>query len=343
MAPRVLILGSCVSRDILNFAEQGSITLADYFARSSIASIASEPYHLDDRHYARIASDFQRRMVRRDVEKTLLRDLAGRQDVDFILIDLIDERFDLYEVSPGSVVTVSSEFLMTGLVTAEDRASERWIRSGSERHRALWKSGVKRLFAALAEYGIADRIVINRVFWADRLVDGTPLPEKESPQREAANSLLAWMYEELEQYVPAPRWMSFPEHVLRSNPDHRWGIAPFHYSDDYYADALAGLAKLHADARRDGATLLGNGRLLAWSGRLAGAVRRSCFLVFRDKRLVHRQPYAAAREMQFDTGHARGEYEVVLLTLTFDPAEPGPQPVARTETKFVFHINQIQE
>ncbi|MCS0630972.1 DUF6270 domain-containing protein [Telluria mixta] len=339
--PRVLILGSCVSRDILNFAEKGTITLTDYFARSSLASIGSEPFRLEDDHYARISSDFQRRMVRRDLEKTLLHDLSTCQDVDIILIDLIDERFDLYEASPGAVVTVSSEFLMTGLVTSKDRSSERWIRNGSERHRELWKAGVDRLFALLAEHGMADRVVVNRVFWADRMEDGMPLPAQEEKQRETANSLMAWMYGELERYVPERGWMKFSDEVLRSNPAHRWGIAPFHYVDAYYTDALHQLTNMCLAMRQDGALLLKSGELFAWSGKISCPAHRTFFLIFKDNTLVHKQSYSVDRRMRFDTRHLPGNYEVVIFTLVMDSVEPGQMAARRHKSKFAFHIDQV--
>jgi hypothetical protein len=335
---RVLILGSCVSRDILNFAENGQIKLADYFARSSIASIASDPCHLEESAYKSISSDFQRRMVRRDLCKTFLDDVTHHEDFDIILIDLIDERFDLYEMSPGSIVTISSEFLMTGALTSSDRSSERCIRSGSERHRELWKAGISRLFTILAEHGVADRVTVNKVFWADRLEDGTPLPEQDAQQRIAANDLLAWMYKELEQYVAAPRWMTFAESAMLGSPNHRWGIAPFHYSDVYYTDAVVQLRKLDSTRRQDGAMVVENGKLLAWSGRKKYYARQTCFLTFKNKTLLHKQPYSAAAEMIFDTELLPGNYEVFVLTLAFDPAAQ-ERALQRTESRFSFQVD----
>jgi hypothetical protein len=331
-APRVLIFGSCVSRDILSFAENNRIQLADYFARSSIASIATKPVKVDDECMARIASEFQRRMVLRDLEKGFLHFVAKRRDFDFILLDLIDERFDLYEAAPDSVLTISSEFMLTRFVTPEDRGSPRLIRSGSERHRTMWKAGISCLFTVLAEHGIADRVIVNKVFWADCLGDGTPLPTEEASQRQAANQLLRWMYKELELYVPAPRWMSFSDTVLRSNAGHRWGIAPFHYTDNYYISAVAQLAQLYADRAQAGYIVLHHRMLIAWSGLSREAICRVSFLVFRDKMLVHMQPYAPSSEMHFDTAGIQGSYEIVIFALGFDPERSNKNPARRSQS-----------
>jgi hypothetical protein len=307
-----------------------------------MASLASEPYHLDGDHYARITSDFQRRMVQRDLDKTFLHDLVKRRDFDFIVIDLIDERFDLYEASPRSVVTVSSEFLMTGLVKPSDRSSERWIRSGTERHRELWKSGVRRLFTVLAKHGLAERVIINKVFWAERMEDGTPLPAQHEKQRKEANSLLAWMYQELAQYVPERRWMTFSDEVLRANPSHRWGIAAFHYSDDYYKKALEQFAEINLEMRRDGASLLQDGRIFAWAGRVDCFAHRTLFLIFRNNALIYKADYSATSEMEFDTKHRPGHYEVVIYTLAFRPVERNQQPPKRERSSFALYIDRIQ-
>lgn len=337
---RVLILGSCVSRDILNFATKDEVVLAEYFARSSIASIASTPYELDEAGYARIASDFQRRMVRYDLEKNFLHEVAGARGFDLILIDLIDERFDLFEVAPGAVVTVSSEFLATGAVRPEDRAGERWIKSGSERHRALWKAGIERLFSILAENDIVDRVVVNKVFWADRMEDGAPFPGQEAEQRQAANDLLAWMYQELDRRVPALGWLTFEDAMLTGSSNHRWGVAPFHYPDAYYRHALAQLKTLHTKMGQDGAILLDDGRLAAWAAREENAEHRVCFVVFRNDVAVYRQAYSSNRGARFDTGRKAGDYRVVVFTLSFDPARPPGDRIRRREATFRFLVDE---
>jgi len=338
--PRVLILGSCVSRDILNFAGDGSVALVDYYARSSIASLGTSPAQLSTVYLNRIASDFQRRMVERDLSKEFLQSAAMHRNLDFILIDLIDERFDLYKMAKDSAVTISSEFLLTSFVSSRDRTSDKWIPSGSDQHRALWKAGVEKLFAVLAQEGLADRVIINKVFWTDQMQDGSPLPNDKAGNHGAANDLLAWMYSELEKHVPPPRWLSFTDSALKCNPQHRWGPAPFHYSDAYYASAADQLRKLYADRKNGGGIAVSNGLLLAWTGLPTHASSRAAFLVFKDKVLLRTQPYSRATEMQFDTRNAPGDYEVVVLTLTVDQDDDALPQTGRRETVHRFRIGE---
>lgn len=335
--PRVLILGSCVSRDILNYDGSGGLVLADYFARSSIASLVSTPAALDEDAYGRIASPFQRRTVRRDVDKEFLRNWTALRAADVILIDLIDERFDLFELAPDCLITVSSELLLTGAVSRADRSTERWIASGSPRHRALWKAGLEKLFAALRRHGVADRVIVNKVFWADSLEDGAPLPGSDLQATRAANELLEWMYGQLEAYVAPERWLRFPGALLRANAAHRWGIAPFHYTDGYYRQALQQIEKLIGQpspsaapvgARQEGNVLIAS----ASASATQGLVQKFAFMVFRDGRmLVHQEFYSDRPEMRFDTGGRAGEYEVVAFVLSWNAREPLCAPRRTTQ------------
>ena len=44
---KILIFGSCVSRDILNYPQANTqLVLVDYYARSSIASLGAKPIEM---------------------------------------------------------------------------------------------------------------------------------------------------------------------------------------------------------------------------------------------------------------------------------------------------------
>lgn len=318
---RILILGSCVSRDIFNADHEHRFVVADYFARSSIASVAAIPSPALGIDYERIASAFQRRTVQRDVSKVFLSSAVRTGDFDAILIDLIDERFDLYEVAPGALITLSSELQLSEFVTAADRAGSNWIASGSERHRELWRGGLEKLFSEIARLGLSERVIVNKVFWADSLEDGSPLPKHDTNSTNAANELLAWMYSEIAKFVPASQWMTFSPSVLKASPAHRWGIAPFHYSDSYYRTALEKLERLTNDFARTGAAV--PEITVAAPVRIAPVpVQKFSFLMFKDGVLVQSQPYSDSTAIRFTTDGSAGTSDIVALILSFDPTQP---------------------
>jgi hypothetical protein len=324
---RLLILGSCVSRDILNFSNKDDIVLSDYYARSSIASLAAAPADVAPKNYEYVESAFQRRTVKRDVEKTFFAEGIQSLNCDAILIDLIDERFDLYEMAPGVLVTVSGELLQTQILTSSDRTSARWIRSGSERHRELWKSGLRRLFDALMQRNMISRVIVNKVFWADRMEDRSMLPGYDSAAIREANELLEWMYRELETYVPPAQWMKFDSLLL--NPEHRWGIAPFHYSDTFYREAALQLAERIAFVRTGGDLVFEDGVPVARAQPLPGSSQRFAFFLYHDAVLLKAQGYSDKEFMSIDSLDT-GKFDVVIFTLALQNEQPQQVPARTT-------------
>ena len=119
---RLLIFGSCVSRDILNYPQANTqLVLVDYYARSSIVSLGARPIEMPSA-VQNIGSKFQRRMIERDIRKNFLNDLA-RLQFDVLLIDLIDEQFNLYVEPGGRVCTLTNELVSSGFPKDSDRGS----------------------------------------------------------------------------------------------------------------------------------------------------------------------------------------------------------------------------
>ncbi|WP_313704229.1 DUF6270 domain-containing protein [Massilia sp.] len=304
--PRLLVVGSCVSRDILNFLKKDQFTLADYYARSSLAALTTLPAELAASQLERIASPFQRKTVERETTKDLYRNSIGRIEADAVLIDLIDERFDTYEAAPGALITASVELHESGFFTDKDRDGDQWVRSGSQRHRELWQRGVERLFAKLKAYGLDQRVIVNKVFWADQFEDGTPLPNDNVKKRRLANEHLAWMYSELERYVPAKRWLVADAQNLRASSQHRWGVAPFHYGDAYYQQMTRQLVPMLEDIRQDGALSVfqENAVLKIRIATPPSSRFLFAFGVSKNGRVLHTQPYSARPWAHFDAAEA---------------------------------------
>lgn len=156
----VLIFGSCVSRDIFNFDTTDQVRLVDYYARSSLAS-AFCPLTREENLSHRIVSPFQRRIVKADLDRSFREQLACL-DFDVLLIDFIDERFDLFVTDDGHVITLSNELLSTGFAPASERGTV--IRSGSEPFFDLWQAGWKSFMDTLDRHGQRDKVKINQVF-----------------------------------------------------------------------------------------------------------------------------------------------------------------------------------
>lgn len=239
---KILIYGSCVSRDIFEYPENNGAEIVGYYARSSLASAFSKPADLNIDGYD-ISSAFQKRMLQCDLAKTL-REKIVETDFDVLLVDFIDERFSVAELTPGSIVTISAEFI-TWVHPTYRVLPEMNIPSGSPRHRELWLEGFNRFVQTLREAGKLDRLVINRVHWASTLDDGRGLPGNYSREFiEKTNAFLDWMYLQASLASDEIKFIDYEEKIFVSSSKHRWGVSPFHYIDDYYIEAFDGIFRV---------------------------------------------------------------------------------------------------
>lgn len=235
MTLRILIVGSCVSRDAMRYvARPDAAELVDYFARCSLASLASEPLRRQV-DLGRLDSPFQQRMVKRDHTKSILGQL-GRLDYDMLLLDLIDERFDVH-VGPDGGFTLTSEMRRV------DPRAARWpgqtLKSGSPEFMALWRTGWERLRDALSQAGRLERVRVNAVRWAACTASGADFGAAHPPaQIDTANATLAAMYEMIDEDLAPSQVIRFDDAVLLGADGHRWGRSPFHYVDAYYLELL---------------------------------------------------------------------------------------------------------
>lgn len=221
----VFLLGSCVSRDAFNLP--GVPEIAEYVARTSLASAFEPVPTVNMPDLEKNPSKFQRRMVDGDWRKTLEAKLLDF-DRGLVLVDLIDERFSQIHVG-GSVVTGSPELQRCdpALFDLERDAP------GSEAHLRRFRRGFERL----TELVHPDRIIVSKVFWATAEEDGSLLPDQK--RIADANATLRKLYGIVSNFPV--HWIEYPAGLLVSSSNHRWGAAPFHYGAALYEKTIAGV------------------------------------------------------------------------------------------------------
>ncbi len=233
--PRLFIFGSCVSRDALNISPEGGVELAAYFARSAMASaFASAPVAgvaLDG-----IDSTFQRRMVAADADKSLAASLE-RETFDILLHDPIDERFNLLRLSDGALLTYSPEFTRAR-DPLQGRATSTIV-SGSPEFLAVWERGWRALLDLLDRRRLRGALRVNVVYWATRTESGAGLGADFPEARiRAANAFLAILYDKMAADLSPTQFLRFDDALMRAADDHKWGLSPFHYTDDLYRECV---------------------------------------------------------------------------------------------------------
>jgi len=225
MGPRIFIIGSCVSRDVFRLPHTAII--ADYVARSSLASAFDHlPWEADWAVVeASIASPFQRRLVTIDLQKRLP-SLLRETDYDLILLDFIDERFNLIELN-GQVATLSNELSVTNLHKTSPATK---VEPTDPQRHEKWRYGLSQLLEIAGHRGVP--VFLNKVLWATHDNLGNAF-DPSSIQH--GNALLEKLYSEVPDEV---RVISHSPETLVGDVDHVWGRSPFHYSRAVYETVL---------------------------------------------------------------------------------------------------------
>lgn len=118
----------------------------------------------DEGFSQKVPSAFQRKILRQEWDNLLLERI---QEVDFeyLLIDLVDERFGLCEAEPQVFITNSNELRNGKIMSVRDAQK---LVPDSEEFIKNWENGFKKLVDIVG----AEKIIINNVFWSKKLDTG---------------------------------------------------------------------------------------------------------------------------------------------------------------------------
>ncbi len=236
---KIGIWGSCVTRDIFEIATIPDDQRPDlsYHARSAWASQASRP--LDPAPYPVPQRDgFGFRMVREDAVKSILDELVAAAP-DIVILDLIDERFDVVE-HEGSWFTVNDYVERLELEETLREGATEQVPFSSERRDELFTEGARTLVPKILDALPGVPIVLHQAWWTARSAD----PER--PFYASAPIHIDWVNQRLERHYRDLReefgdrvliLEPDPDTFLIGDPDHKWGLASFHYTPAYYEEA----------------------------------------------------------------------------------------------------------
>lgn len=253
---RTAIIGSCITRDIWRECEI-DFTGVLYVARSSLASLTSAPLTgvcVPEEPPAGVAGfgPNSLRRVAADLDKTALAQIVEQRPTHLIF-DFIDERFDLLEQG-GSVATHSWELDRLGLIGGPGLAAATLIDRLSPRADALWRDGLARIAQLLNAGALAQTaVILHHAQWAGTYLDaagapgrfGDSVPMWPGAASLTANNALLRRYRDLfMQAVPRTRIVQAADRLTIADAGHVWGLSPFHYVRDYYADVWRQLRDL---------------------------------------------------------------------------------------------------
>lgn len=238
----MLVYGSCVARDTIEFAAAGSVALHGYVARQSLISVDSDATaHLPPS--MTVSSKFQERMIRADFLGGLIERLdTMATQLDVLLWDLADERHGVYRFDDGTVSTRSIDTMRIPELEAQFSEAE-LIPFGTPEHLKVWTERAQAFAGRLRSLELFDRTVVLKVPWAVLTTEGKPSPWSMGVRAREANQSYRPYYAALRAL--GFRTVQVPQAMVLADPHHRWGLAPFHYSPAVYREVLRQLREEH--------------------------------------------------------------------------------------------------
>jgi len=254
--PRVAILGSCITRDVWRFRGAGAPAPAGgllYISRTSLPSLFATPvagFRPDAQPPAGLRPQQHRALVA-DLRKSALAELTAFRPTHLIF-DFIDERYDLLSTA-GTLVTHSWELAASGYLRQPAFETVRVVPRLSAGCERLWLEAAGEFAAFVRATPLADaRLILHSAQWAgrQRLANGRTAPVAGmqildgQPADIAAHNALLARYEAAFTELMSPMARVEAPRLRLADPDHQWGLSPFHYTPDYYREIWAQLARL---------------------------------------------------------------------------------------------------
>lgn len=250
--PRVAIIGSCITRDLWPIRGEGAEDLA-YVSRTSLPSLMSRPVtgFRPARQPPPPLKGNQHKALVADLTKTALARLVAFRPTHLIF-DFIDERFDLLSVA-GSIVTRSWELEASGYLGQKAFKAARPIPRLSAGCDRLWAEAAGEFAAVVRATPLREaKLILHVSRWAEEVrgVDGVrrPLTDVEilegRPADIAEQNALLQAYEAAFTALMPPMIRVDGRGLRIADADHRWGLSPFHFVPEYYAEIWRQLEEL---------------------------------------------------------------------------------------------------
>lgn len=239
---RVAVIGSCITRDLWPVDGPGPDHLL-YVSRTSLPSLFAPPvagFRPQPEPPAPLKRHQHRALVA-DLSKQALAVLAAYRPTH-IIVDFIDERFDLLTVA-GAVATRSWELEASGYLSQPAFQGARLIPRVTEACERLWRDGLEEFAAFVRATPLRDaRLILHAARWAEAWIggDGRLRPFGAEVEIYAGvpadlaghNALLARYQDAFRGVFADADCVAARDRV--ADPSHRWGPSPFHYTPDYY-------------------------------------------------------------------------------------------------------------
>ena len=223
----VIIYGSCVTRDIFDFADKNS-WVKEYFARQSVVSTVAKPFDIEMEEIS-LDSNFQKRMIYYDCNKLFFEKLE-KVAFDCLIIDLIDERFGIWQ-GQNTYITGSSEASKAELNVKYGFEQMRLARKNE-----MWFQSCEKFVETLLVTAKGKKVFLHEAYWAREYMEkGEKIPFSKAQQKTISsnNAILREYYQKIKTDMKE-EIILLPQINPIADTEHKWGLSPVHYTKDYY-------------------------------------------------------------------------------------------------------------
>jgi hypothetical protein len=245
---RIAILGSCVTRDAFGFFPQDDVEITVFIARTSFISLYSPPLPiLLEKADIAAETNFERNCIHAELHKTNLSRLEAAE-FDYLLLDLMEERHNLIKCGETYILD-TLPLRESGVIPRLPPFVE--VDRLAAKTTKLWDERTALFIGFLHDQGIrADRVILHESGFARRYRDDGQeydFTEFKAHSYDKYGALLQRYHAHFAEALPGLRRIAIEPALLVGNGAHKWGRAPFHYIDDYYARFLEKFRAIVAD------------------------------------------------------------------------------------------------
>lgn len=240
MLINVDIFGSCVTRDLFEFDKQRCFKINEYIARQAVISSLSKPLYYSKENI-HLSSNFQKKQIESDLNKDIFLKLQNSLG-EYLIIDMIEERFKIAKID-RSYITVSNELnLSRFLDNYSFKLYDKDYRHGKVyfRHKA-YKKIISAFCKKILEIYNEDKIIIHEVYLSNRYINKNGVindfPENCLNDLYIFNQKLVYIYQILKEILPNAFILYLGNQYIASE-NNKWGLAPMHFQEQYYIEAL---------------------------------------------------------------------------------------------------------
>ncbi|MBV7265454.1 hypothetical protein KCG45_04630 [Erythrobacter sp. WH131] len=152
---------------------------------------------------------------------------AASYQESVLIVDLVDDRFFLRRFEDGTGHTISAEYAKAKKYWSKDKSDV--LRFSDEKFKNFWSEGFEKL-SKLVESSANIQLLVNCVYFLPTAPDGI----NGAQQTQMMNKYLENRYDLFRSRFGDDALIEYPDTLLATDAGHKWGLAPYHYSEDAY-------------------------------------------------------------------------------------------------------------